>query len=112
MNQLNSLILEGYVKSYEFKRTPQIDTGTLKIVSIRKYRDNAGKEATEESDFIVYVYGKNAELCEKNAAHNRGIRIVGRLKTEHYYDDKGKDCSRVVVIAEHIEYRIDTLKED
>ena len=31
--------------------------------------------------------------------------IVGRLEQSHWKDDSGKDCSKVFVVAEHIEIK-------
>ena len=46
-----------------------------------------------------------AEVAEKNAKKDRGIRVVGRLKQDRWTDENGKTFSKVKIIAEHIEYK-------
>lgn len=40
------------------------------------------------------------EKCVKGA----GVRIVGRLKQNRWKDGGGKNCSKVFVVVEHIDF--------
>jgi single-strand DNA-binding protein len=35
----------------------------------------------------------------------RGVRVVGRLKQERWQDGDGKAQSKIIIVAEHIEFR-------
>ena len=107
MNMLNSIILEGNV----------IKTGTLErqhaninqieftIGVERHYINLERKDVNEISEFSIVGYGNLAEFFAENKNKvGQGVRVVGRLKQIKWLDGD-KECSRVVIIAEHIEYK-------
>lgn len=97
MNCLNSLILGGTVASV-------MEDGVFLLSTSRYYKD--GEELKEEkSVFSVAVYGKLAEFSKDKLILNRGVRIVGRLKQDKWTDSEGNEFSKVIVVAEHIEYK-------
>jgi len=100
MNAMNSIILEGYVTKKEIRNNVCIVT----IGSDRYYKDADGNTVTETSYFDVETYGNFAEICNKNCTEGRGIRVVGRIKQNRWTSD-GKEYSKVVVVAEHVEFK-------
>ena len=103
MNMLNSLIIEGTVE--EVKKSAAISTVSMTIKSIRNYKDSDGNVQDEISYFDIECYGNLADAVEKCAEKDRGVRIIGRLKQKRWTDASGKICSKIVVIAEHIEFK-------
>lgn len=103
MNMLNSLIIEGTVE--EVRKSAVINTVSMTVKSIRNYKGSDGNVLDEISYFDIECYGNLADACEKLAKKDRGVRIVGRLKQKRWTDDSGKICSKIVVIAEHIEFK-------
>lgn len=106
MNQLNSLIIEGNLVADATITEPAQGFKVCKFsVGVNRYSRNAnGEDVNEASFFDVEAYGKMAEYAEKHAQKGRGVRIVGRLKQDRWTDGE-KNCSRVYVVAEHIEYK-------
>lgn len=104
MNMLNSLILEGEV-TRGLERHPDYDD--FEVETTRYYKKEDETLGEEKSTFTVEVYGAmlKYEPFKRNVYEGRGVRIVGRLKQRRWKDEKGKEFSRVVVIAEHIEYK-------
>lgn len=107
MNALNSIIVEG-----NLTRNPEVkDLGnggkvcTLSIAVNRTYKTADGTETDEVSYFEIDAYGNLADACLKWASKGRGIRVVGRLKQNRWKGDDGKSHSKVVIIAEHIEFK-------
>lgn len=87
MNNLNSVIIEGTVKS---KKSRQ---GGLDI-SLGVQRHSS--EGREESVFCIRTTGVLAERCDDRCREGTGIRVVGSLRQT----DNG-----VVVLAQHIEFK-------
>ena len=103
MNMLNSLILEGNVIDGLSSFPEGKDFG---IEVIRYYKKADGEMVEDKSYFRVEIYGNMAdEKFTKNIYVGRGIRIVGRLKQKRWKDEDGKLHAKIVVIAEHIEFK-------
>jgi single-strand DNA-binding protein len=106
MNNLNSILIEGnFVRDPEFRSTAKgTSICTFAIASNRYFKQNSGFEK-EASYFNVEAWAKLAESCYHHGHKGRGVRIVGRLKQEHWNDREGKAQSRVVIVAKHVEFR-------
>lgn len=103
MNMLNSLILEGVVTR---ELTDNPDCKDFEIAVSRFYKNAEGEIKEEKSLFTVELYGNMvAPIITKHIYKDRGVRVVGRLKQRRWKDEEGKEYSRVVVIAEHIEFK-------
>lgn len=114
MNMLNSIILEGTVESDATSTMLNgITVATMPISVKRKYRNSDGSESEETSLFDVETYGNTAVSVYKYAKKGKGVQVVGRLKQKRWEED-GKTFSKVVVIAEHVEYKFcfDKKEED
>lgn len=107
MNQLNSLIIEGNVVRPPELREPKagFKVCTVQLAVNRFYRNARGEGVNEVSYFNVETYGKMAEVCGQKCSKGRGLRIVGRLKQERWLKADGHTTSRVIIIAEHIEFK-------
>lgn len=107
MNALNSLLIEGNLTNDPtITQTPSGATVcNFSIATNRYYKDRAEEVIQETSFFDVTAWAKLAEACEKNARKGRAVRVVGRIKQERWTTDEGKTNSRVVIVAEHIEFK-------
>jgi single-strand DNA-binding protein len=113
MNNLNSILIEGnLVRDPELKNTAKgTAICTFSIASNRYFRNNGDMEK-EVNYFDVQTWSKLAETCYDLGYKGRGVRVVGRLKQERWNDGDGKARSKVVIVAEHAEFRPEFKKED
>jgi len=112
MNNLNSILIEGnLVRDPTFRSTPK---GTsichFPIATNRYYKQDNGIEK-EVSFFNIETWAKLAESVSEKGKKGRGVRVVGRLKQERYQDRERKSQSKVVIVAEHVEFRPDFKKD-
>ena len=112
MNNLNSILIEGNLVRDPILRTTPKGTQicVMSLASNRFYKQDTGYEK-EVSFFEVESWSKLAEACYNKARKGRGIRVVGRLKQSRWTDTDGKSRSRVIIVAEHVEFRPDTKKD-
>ena len=106
MNNLNSVLIEGNLaREPELRYTPKgTPTCTLVLASNRSYKVEG--ERTEEVSFIeTTTWGKLATVCAEHLSKGRGIRVVGRIKQERWEDPDGNARSRVVIVAEQVEFQ-------
>ena len=106
MNNLNSILLEGnLVRDPEIAHT---NKGTaycrFTMATNRSYKQD-NKYEQEVSYFDVKSWGKLAEVCKEYLKKGRGVRIIGRIKQDRWQSEDGKNNSRVVVMADHIEFK-------
>ena len=106
MNNLNSVLIEGTLtRDAAFRNTSK---GTavcnLSLACNRYFRQDSGLEK-EVSFFDVEAWSRVAENCRDKGSKGRGVRVVGRLKQERWNGADGKARSRVVIVAEHVEFR-------
>ena len=113
MNNLNSVLIEGnMVRDPLFRTTTKgRPVCNFSIASNRWYRQDSNLEK-EVGFFDVEVWGKTADLCTKQGRKGRGVRVVGRLKQDRWTGDDGKNRNKVLIVAEHVEYRTDFKKAD
>ena len=111
MNNLNSILIEGnLVRDAEIRTTTKgTTTCTFTIATNRFYKkDNAFEK--EVNFFNVETWANVAESAGSKGKKGRGVRVVGRLRQERYEDRDGKTQSKVVIVAEHVEFRPETKK--
>jgi single-strand DNA-binding protein len=106
VNSLNSILLEGNLARDPESKT--LATGTqvcnFTVASDRFYRQNDNTEK-EVSYFDVEAWSKLGLACSQNLKKGRGVRVVGRLKQDRWTDSEGKTRSRVMIVAEHVEFK-------
>ena len=101
MDMINSLIIEGVV-SGEPHLVKTSDVLNFTVETTCYYKNRAGEDVEEKSQFKVVVYGRMCKLPLKDGV---GIRVVGRLKQNKWNDSDGVPHSEVQIVAEHIEIR-------
>jgi single-strand DNA-binding protein len=106
VNNLNSILIEGnLVRDPIFKSTPKgTPVCTFSLASNRFYRQDSETEK-EVSFFEVETWSKLAENCSNLGHKGRGVRVVGRLKQQRWNDTEGKPQSKVMIVAEHVEFK-------
>jgi single-strand DNA-binding protein len=106
VNSLNSILLEGNLVRDPESKT--LSTGSqvcnFTVASDRFYRQNDAAEK-EVSYFDVEAWSKLGLACSQNLKKGRGVRVVGRLKQDRWTDGEGKQKSRVMIVAEHVEFK-------
>lgn len=106
MNQINQLILQGIIANNPETSTVANGTDVTKfpVAVNRFYKDKDGNTQKEVGFFEVEAWG-NLSKWMKDNNRNRGdeIRIVGRMKQNHYKDSTGKLHSSISIIAEYID---------
>jgi len=112
VNNLNSILIEGTLTRDAVLRNTAKGTAVcnLSLASNRYYRQDSGMEK-EVSFFDVEAWSKVAEVCRDKGSKGRGVRVVGRLKQERWNGQDGKPRSRVVIVAEHVEFRPESVKK-
>ncbi len=93
MNMLNSVILEGNIKSYT-KNDGFIDF----VVASSRYSMNENNERIETiTEVTCKVFGEMRKTVERFVEIGRGVRVVGRLA--------GSDGT-ICLVCEHIEWKL------
>jgi single-strand DNA-binding protein len=106
MNNLNSILIEGnLIKDPLFRSTPKgTSVCTFTLASNRFFKQDSGMEK-EVSYFEVETWSQLADRVHAQGRKGRGVRAVGRLKQERWTGNDGKAQSRIVIVAEHVEFR-------
>ncbi len=106
MNSLNTIIVEGsVVQEPVMRETPKgTHICTFSLMTVRAYKKDDNYER-EVSFFEVETWAKLAELCMKNVAKGRGVRVVGRLKQSRWDGTDGKKHAKIGIVAEHVEFK-------
>ena len=103
MNMINSLILEGVVSGEpHLKETKETSVLNFTIEYARYYKNKAGENVTETSQFSVVAFNS---MCKRPLKNGSEVRIVGRLKQNKWTDKYGVSHSEVQIMAEHIEIK-------
>jgi single-strand DNA-binding protein len=112
MNNLNSILIEGNLtRDPDLKASPKgTPLCTFSIATNRYFKQDSGTEK-EVGYFNVETWGRLAESAGNQGRKGRGVRVVGRLKQERWTDREGKTQSKVVIVAEYIEFRPEFKKE-
>ena len=111
-NNLNSILIEGnLVREAEMRATPKgTPVCTFQIASNRFYKQGSNMEK-EVSFFNIESWAKLAKIAGSQGRKGRGVRVVGRLKQERWQDRDGKAQSKIVIVAEHVEFRPEFKKD-
>lgn len=107
MNQLNSVIIEGNVVRDVELRTVVGDKKLCSInIATNRYLSKPDGTFTQNTSYFdVDCWERLAEISSSQAKKGRGIRVVGRLVQDTWTDKDGKNCSKVKILAEHIEFK-------
>ena len=106
MNNLNSILIEGnLVKDPELSYTPKGTAVCKFTVACNRAFKQDDQLQKEVSFFDVSTWTRLAEVCAEYLKKGRGVRVVGRLKQDKWTDADGKPHSRVLIVAEHVEFK-------
>jgi len=106
MNQLNSILIEGFVHEKPKTRLTENNktVGEFGVRTYRSFKTETGYEK-EVSYFDIVVWGRLAEVCAENLDKGREVRVVGRLTQQRWTDKDGTDHRAVKIVAEHVEFK-------
>jgi single-strand DNA-binding protein len=110
MNSLNSILIEGTLTKdplYEKATSANAAVCVFTIASNRYFKE---KDSVKEevSCFEIEARSKLAEECCRQGHKGRDARIVGRLEQKRWTDGQGNKQSKIIIRAEHVEFK----KED
>jgi single-strand DNA-binding protein len=112
MNNLNSILLEGVLKEDPLYRvTPKGTPVCTFSIASNRYSRIDGNLQEEVSFFNIEAWSKLADMCNEKGHKGRGLRVVGRLKEDRWTDHDRKQHSKVVIVAEHVEFRPEVKEE-
>ncbi|GHV87140.1 hypothetical protein AGMMS50255_4360 [Spirochaetia bacterium] len=117
MNNLNSVLIEGNLVRDPLPRSTPKGTPfcTFSLASNRYFKKDPKQDSGFEQEvnfFDVTAWSKIAEECLNSGHKGRGVRVVGRLKQDRWPGSDGKNHSRIMIVAEHVEFRPEFRKED
>ena len=103
MQMLNSVIIEGILRSEPYKVAYGTKAGTalvkFDIENIRTRKDS------EDSCFLtVQTWGAMAETCQKSLKSGMQVRVVGSLK-QNNWKKGGVSYTSYEILAQHIEFQ-------
>lgn len=106
LSNLNSIILEGNLtKDPEFKRLNNNVELTTFSVAVNHYYKKDDQIENDVSYFQIETWSRLAVSCIENLQKGRGVRVVGRLRQNRWVDATGKNQSKVLIVAEHVEFK-------
>ena len=102
-NKLNTLLLEGVVSGEPLlNETSTTSVLNFTIEHTRYYKNKAGEDVEEKSQFKVVAFNSMCKIPLKNGSE---VRLVGILKQNKWTDKDGASHSEVQIVAEHIEIK-------
>lgn len=105
MNSLNSILVEGKVITSPAVEVIHDDSFSVSFVlETEEFHSILKDEVRVTHCFTIETWSKLASraMCFPEGTH---IRVVGRLKQKKYVGSSGKECSSIVITAEHIEVK-------
>ena len=105
MNNLNSVLIEGNLTrdpelSYTSSGTPLCKLA----MAVNRYFKRGDEREEEVSFFDVTVWQKQAEACGEHLEKGQQVRVTGRLQQDRWQDNDGGKRSRVVIVAERVDF--------
>jgi single-strand DNA-binding protein len=73
-------------------------------VNEREKDQTSGEWKDRASFFDVTVFGNQAESCGKYLSKGSPVAVDGRLRQERWKNNKGENRSRVVIIAQAVQF--------
>jgi single-strand DNA-binding protein len=110
---MNSVLVEGYlVRDPLFRLTPKwTPLCTFSIASNRFYR--ADNQLKKEVSFLdIESWSKTAEWCRAHGHKGRGVRVIGRIKQNRWTGPDGAPRSKVILVADVVQFRPEFSSEE
>jgi single-strand DNA-binding protein len=106
MNNLNSILIEGnLVNEPVLKTTVKGTMVCVFSIASNRFFKRENSVVQEVSYFDIQTWARLAETCGAEGRKGRPVRIVGRLKQERWNDVAGQEHAKVLIVAEHVEWR-------
>ena len=106
LSSLNSIILEGNLTADPvMKQTPNGHNVTTFSVASNRFYKKEDETEKEVSFFDIETWSRLAQTCGEVLKKGRGVRVVGRLSQHRWTDADGKPRSKIVIVAEHVEFK-------
>lgn len=107
VNNMNSVIIEGNLTRDVAVREPKegFRIARFPIAVDRLYRGADGRIKEEVSFFDVDAHGQRVDYCKEHGTKGAFVRVVGRLRQDRWEDKNGGYHSKVLIIAEHVEFK-------
>ena len=106
MNSLNHIQIEGNLtQDPELKQTNGGRTVCNFTIATDRFYRSGDEKKKETSFFEVEAWDELAEKHGRIGNKGRGCRITGRLRQEKWNSLDGSLRSKVVIVAENIEYK-------
>ena len=101
---MNSVVLIGNLtKDTELSYTPNTQTPCCRFTIAVNRPKKDGKD--NGADYIrIYVWGKQAESCDKYLSKGRKVAVHGRITTGSYKDRNGQTVYTTDVTADNVEF--------
>ncbi|MBN2085430.1 MAG: single-stranded DNA-binding protein [Anaerolineales bacterium] len=64
-----------------------------------RWKNGAGEPKEETEWFAVESWGKLGEICHQYLSKGKLVYVEGRMRTDHWQDDKGEPHSRPKVVG-------------
>jgi single-strand DNA-binding protein len=108
MNYLNMVIVEGsVVKPPTLALTHKGDAVCTFVIASNRFHKSKEGMATETSFFYVETWLDLATKCYDLAKKGTNCRIQGRLRQDRWERSDGELRSKIVIVADRVEFRAD-----
>jgi single-strand DNA-binding protein len=106
-DDLNSVLLEGRLTRDPSLKTFANDSKVcnFSIANNYSYKLKDGSYKSDAYFIDIQVWGNSGALCMQYLTKGSVVRLRGSLKQNKWEDREGKKNSKVVVNAEHVEFR-------
>lgn len=105
MNSLNSIIIEGTILQNSEVKAVLNDSALDFDIAFQRFFKVNGEPKEKTFKVNVRCYGQMAQMLSSRCKKGQGIRIVGRLESESWFDGDDLERFSTYVVAEHIEFR-------
>ncbi len=96
----------------ELKYTAMGATACTFALASDRYFKQDEETQKEVSYFDITTWARLAEVCGEYLKKGRGVRVVGRLKQDRWTNPDGQARSKILIVAEHVEFKPQLKKQD
>ena len=104
MGYSNAIIYGNLTKDVDMRYTPSGTAVAGISVAVNTRYTSGGEQKEDVSYFDVKAFGKIAENCNKYLSKGSSVLVAGRLKQERWQDKDGGNRSKVVVMADTVQF--------
>lgn len=107
VNDLNVVLLTGRLtRDPDIKETKSGKAITSFSIACNRYfrHEQSGDAAHEVHYFEIETWGLTAKQCGENLKQGWLARVTGRLKLDRWQDGNGTNRSKVMVVADRVEW--------